>query len=231
MLYFEPQALAADDNHFQPIMNKHHIILLLLSCLFCNTSLALSTDRDQPADIEADDIEFNFKKGTRKYLGNVLAVQGTLKIKADKLTAKYKGSELQQAKAWGSLARFKQRPDDKPYDVEGRAKEIIVNQVKNTMTLKGSASIKQGPDTVHGDIIVYNMATDTLNVQGNAKVGANKKPAAKAAPSSAAQQARKLEDPFKADDAANNAGTDDETAAPAPIIQSGGRSRLIIQPE
>lgn len=203
-------------------MTKYHIILLLLSCLFCNTSFALSTDRDQPADIEADDIEFDFKKGTRKYIGNVLAIQGSLKIKADKLTARYKGSELQKAKAWGSLARFKQRPDDKPYDVEGWAEEITVNQVANTMTLKGKAAIKQGPDTVRGDIILYNMATDTLNVQGNAKVAA-KKPVA-AAP------AKKLEDPFKADDAAKKTDAADQTEAPAPVIQSG-RSRLIIQPQ
>lgn len=214
-------------------MNKYGITLLFLSCLFCNTSFALSTDRDQPADIEADDIEFDFKKGTRKYTGNVLAVQGSLKIKADRLAARYKGSELQKVKAWGSLARFKQRPDDKPYDVEGWAKEITVNQVANLLTLKGNARIKQGPDMVNGDIIVYNMANDTLNVQGGAKVAA-KKPVAAASSeqaNTAPEPAKKLEDPFKEDETANNDEAETETTAPAPVIQNSGRSRLIIQPQ
>ena len=219
--------------------------------------LALSTDRDQPAEIEADDIEFDFKNGTRTYLKNVLVIQGSLRIKADKVVANYGEKDLENATAWGSLARFKQRPDDKPDDTEGWARKIIVDQVKNTITLIGKAALKQGPNTARGDTIVYNMATDKMKISGGSKV--------QAAGKDGQAPKRKLADPFKGD----NQGPPEATAAkpipkagttvaegtsnkggsttspaekeavvedlqddePAPAPTKSGRSRLIIQPK
>lgn len=192
--------------------------------------MALKSDRDQPAEIEADDIEFDFPKGIRTYTKNVLVIQGTLRLKADKLVGIYKDGELVEATAWGSLARFKQRPDDKPEDVEGWAKKIIVDQQANTLTLIGKAALKQGIDTARGDTIIYNMATDKLQIKGGAKLAGGGKAGAK-------KPKRTIEDPFKDDvqgpedvplsatestKAANN-----DTVAPT----SSGRSRLIIRPK
>lgn len=147
--------------------------LALLLCLALPTSvMALSTDRDQPAEIEADDVELDFAKGTRTFTNNVLVIQGTLRIQADKVHAVYDGENLKSATAWGSLARFKQRPDGKPNDVEGWGKKIIVDQKANTLTLVGQAALKQGADTARGDTIIYNMANDTLKLKGGAKIGA-----------------------------------------------------------
>lgn len=219
--------------------------------------LALSTDRDQPADIEADDIEFDFKNGTRTYLKNVLVIQGTLRIKADKVVANYGEKDLENATAWGSLARFKQRPDDKPDDTEGWARKIIVDQVKNTITLIGKAALKQGPNTARGDIIIYNMATDKMKISGGSKV--------QAAGKDGQAPERKLEDPFNADNqgpaeatatrqkpnanttVAEGVSNKDSSASksaqeeavieevldqkPAPAPTKSGRSRLIIQPK
>ena len=50
-----------------------YLLIIILGSSISSQALALKTDRDQPADIEADDIEFNFQKGTRTYLDNVLA--------------------------------------------------------------------------------------------------------------------------------------------------------------
>ena len=230
-------------------------LVLVFALVESQSALALSTDRDQPAEIEADDIEFDFTTGKRIYLDNVLVVQGTLRLKADKVIAIYKGKDLDTATAWGSLARFKQRPDGKEHDVEGWAKKIIVDQKANTLTLIGQAALKQGPDTARGQTIVYNMATDTLKLKGGAKVGAAGK-GGKQVPK------RKLEDPFaddgqaagpaapkksKAKKPAEKADTADATATqdqsdsepaeneaeqttqPEPV--KSGRSRLIIQPK
>lgn len=208
--------------------------------LSTSMSYALSTDRDQPADIEADDIEFDFKNGTRTYLDNVLVVQGTLRLKADKVVANYSGSELDNATAWGSLARFKQRPDGKKDDVEGWAKKIVVNQKANTLTLIGKAAIKQGADTARGETIVYNMATDTLSLKGGAKVGSSGK-------TGDAKPKRKLADPFEEDGRSqgpelaaakttnDDADSDEETqnVEEKQTIEpvKAGRSRLIIRPK
>lgn len=234
--------------------------LLLISVIIIAASnhaaYALSTDRDQPAEIEADDIEFDFKNGTRTYINNVLVVQGTLRIKADKVVANYGEEDLENATAWGSLARFKQRPDDKPDDTEGWARKIVVDQTKNTITLIGKAALKQGPNTARGDTIVYNMATDKMKISGGSKVQA-------AGKNGEAMVKRTLEDPFKDDaqgpaeaalakpkkkskpkaELASSADTDDSVSEPEEVEQESepevkavaptksGRSRLIIQPK
>lgn len=161
-------------NTYKSLVSRISFVCLL-SLAAQGPIFALSTDRDQPAEIEADDVELDFTKGTRTFTNNVLVIQGTLRIKADKVHAVYSGENLKNATAWGSLARFKQRPDGKPNDVEGWAKKIIVNQQANTLTLIGQAALKQGADTARGDTIIYNMATDTLQLKGGAKVGATDK--------------------------------------------------------
>ena len=233
------------------IVNKTTLCIIafsiLLIALLPLSAQALSTDRDQPAEIEADDIEFDFKKGVRTYLHNVLVVQGTLRIKADKMVTLYNADgDLDTATAWGSLARFKQRPDGKENDVEGWAKKIVVDQKRNLLTLVGKAALRQGADTARGSTIIYNMANDTLQVKGGAKVGA-------AGKAGASKPKRTIEDPFKD----NNQGpaepaklsdtkqtesvdeelaeTDTEAQEPEqePQVEPArsGRSRLIIQPK
>lgn len=234
---------------------KYASLVTVFACLGLGLSVpahALKSDRDQPADIEADDTEFNFKTGVRTFIGNVIVIQGTLRIKADKVVANYKDGELQNATAWGKPARFKQRPDGKPNDVEGYGKKLFVNSVENTLTLNGRAKLKQGVDTINGETIVYNMANDTLKVKGGTRIGSGGN-TGKARPN------RKLEDPFKddplpsatpaprakssdgkssktgkksSDDSSTEADSQTETKTtqvelPVPV----GRSRLIIQPK
>ena len=228
------------------IFSLKFLFIFLFSSLVSNQVLALKSDRDQPADIEADDIEFDFQKGTRTYVDNVLAIQGTLRLKADKLHAVYKDGELDTATLWGSLARFKQRPDNKPDDVEGWAKKIVVDQKANTLTLVGQAALRQGGDTARGDTIVYNMANDTLKVRGAGQLGTKgAKPT-----SDQPTPRRQIDDPFADDLIPDDAPTATPKAAAKAEGQAGdqvedaqqdstsealptrsGRSRLIIQPK
>ena len=225
------------------LVNKGAVALLLLALATVGgPANALSTDRDQPANIEADDIEFDFRKGTRTYTNNVLVQQGTLRLKADKLHAIYENDELANATAWGKLARFKQRPDGKQHDVEGWASKIVVDQKKNTLTLIGKAALRQGSDTARGHTIVYNMANDTLRVSGGAKIGAGGK-------AGTAKPKRTIEDPFKDNPQGPPPVASSKTSASAPKAAEetkaepetetepevkptrSGRSRLIITPK
>ena len=222
------------------------ISLSMIAGLGVNTpSFALSSDREQPAQIEADETEVDFRTGVRTLTNNVLVVQGTLRLKADKLVANYSKGELVKAIANGSLARFKQRPDGQPDDVEGWAKKIEIDYPTNTIILTGKAALKQGASTATGNKIIYNMATDKLRIMGDSTYkGASK-------PGSAKPKAR-LEDPFKddtqgpapaaksaiattkaANDAAESAESATELAPTEPTAApiKSGRSRLILQPK
>lgn len=230
------------------------IFLLIMSWLLLigtNPAMALSSDREQPANIEADNIEFDLRKGTRTFTDNVLAVQGTLRLKADKLVANYENNQLVGAKAWGSLARFKQRPDNEPNDVEGWARRIVVDQAKNTLTLIGDAALRQGMDTMRGQKIVYNMANNTLKVSGGAAVGVSNNrsnnPSDNEGSTAKGDPNKKIEDPFKddpdlppeparvasaTDESTGNGEENEEGEKTEPVEEpiTSRRSRLIIQP-
>lgn len=141
--------------------------------LAISTSLwALNSDRNEPATVEADEVEYDFRTGVRTYKGNVVVVQGTLKITGDKLEVIYKDQELQSATAWGRPASFKQRPDGKDQDVVGKAKRIVLDQIVNTLTLYDQASLQQGPDVANGDEITYDIGADKLSIKGAAQTQA-----------------------------------------------------------
>jgi len=223
---------------------------LIAGLTYSAQSFALSSDRDQPAQIQADDTEVDFRTGIRTLTNNVLVVQGTLRVKADKLVATYnKQGDLVKAVADGSLARFKQRPDGQPDDVEGWAKKILVDYPTNTITLIGKAALKQGASTATGNEIVYNMATDKLRIKGNSNVNT-------AGKAGSAKPKKKIEDPFKDDaqgppvtpqpanpshvakgtvtdteatPAEQDAEAADEQATTVPT--KSGRSRLILKPK
>ena len=169
-------------------MLKNKLLLTLISASFIQffafipNSYALKTDRDQPADISSDEVDVDFKTGRRTFIGNVRFVQGTLRVKGDRVDATFKDGKLVKAIAYGKPAAFKQRPDDKPNDVEGRGLTIVLDQKSNLLTLKKKASLKQGTDVARGAVIIYNMADDTLKVRGNATGSTGKKKPSQAKP-------------------------------------------------
>ena len=209
------------------------LFTLITLCISTN-SLALKSDRDQPAEIQADNTEIDFKSGVRTLTNNVLVEQGTLRLKADKLVAIYnKKGDLTKATAWGSLARFKQRPDNEPDDVEGWGKKMVVDYKANTLTLIGSAALKKAGSTARGNTIVYNMATDKLSILGDSNLKTLGK---------SNQPKKKIADPFKD----NHLGPDSSVSSNLEqtkkiedqkvdqlesTITPSGRSRLIIQPK
>lgn len=143
------------------------------------TAFALDSDRNQPASVEADEVEYDFRTGVRTYKGNVIVEQGSLRITGDKLVVKYKDDKLESATAWGNLASFKQRPEGKSQDVVGKGKKILLDQVRNTLTLVDSASLQQGTDVAKGEMIVYDINKDKLSIKGTASTKTKKQAAEK----------------------------------------------------
>ena len=179
----------------------------IISLSMVSAVCALSTDRNQPAVIDADEVEFDFRTGQRTYKGNVHVSQGTLRITADKLLVSYHGEQLVRATAWGRPAHFRQRPDGKKEDVIGKGRTIILHEKTNTLTLINRASLKQGTSTANGEKIVYNMSTDKMTVKS----------------------ATSVKKKTNADPAATSS-TDNKAASSDDIGRTGGRSRVIIIP-
>ena len=146
------------------------MLLLTTLGLTVTHTHALSTDKDQPAVISADDVEFDFSTGVRIYRGNVKLDQGTMKLRADKLVVEYKDDVLQKATAYGEPAVFQQRPDDKPNDVIGKGMKLELDEVNNMVILIDNASINDGEKNASGAMITYDMANDKMKIVGGAEI-------------------------------------------------------------
>ena len=144
-------------------------VLFVAMIFYAGTAIALDSDRDQPASVEADEVEYDFRTGVRTYKGDVVVEQGSLRITGDKLVVIYVGEEVETATVWGNLASFKQRPEGKTEDVIGKGKKIVLDQTVNTVTLYNNASLRQGTDEAKGDTIIYDISRDKLSVQGGAR--------------------------------------------------------------
>jgi len=149
-------------------MRTTALTLTLILSLAAGPARALESDNDQPATIEADEVEFDFRTGERTYTGDVVVVQGTLRITGDKMVIQYDqdSEQIETATSWGSPATFKQRPEGKDGDVYGEGKTIVMNQIENKLTLIEDASMTQAGNTANGNEIVYDMSTDKMTVKG-----------------------------------------------------------------
>ncbi len=136
---------------------------LLLLLLISPQLLALSTDRDQPMQLEADHAKINDKTGVHVYTGNVVITQGSMRITADHLTLKTVDGDISEAVALGKPATYKQRPDDKDQDVEATSLRMEYYATDGKLILIDSAKVWQGQDTFTSERINYDIDRDIVN--------------------------------------------------------------------
>lgn len=88
--------------------------------LACPSAGALSTDQDQPINIEANQVIIDDQKDISRYQGNVLLTQGSMRLSAEELTVHGLRNPTRII-ATGTPVRFSQRPDGKAHDVHAEA--------------------------------------------------------------------------------------------------------------
>ena len=121
----------------------------------CGPAAGLSTDKDQPLDLEADSAEIDEAKGRSVYVGNVVAVQGSMRLESDRLTIFHAGSKAERLEAEGKPARFQQLADDSPEPVKARARHLEYRFDSEELLLTGDAVVTQGKDSFKSDRITY----------------------------------------------------------------------------
>ncbi|MEY3218689.1 MAG: lipopolysaccharide transport periplasmic protein LptA [Pseudomonadota bacterium] len=141
--------------------------------LFANAAFALSTDRNQTLQIEADSAQLDNIKGFTVYSGNVIVNQGTLQLFADKVTLTYnteKQVESIIAEGNGQVVRFKQTLDNKE-EVRAQSKKMEYFAKNDTLHLKQDAQIWRSKDTISGQHIVYDAKkAQVIASEGRVKV-------------------------------------------------------------
>ena len=133
------------------MLNKIIFLLLFLS-LNCYSEKA---DKDQPIIIDSDELLIDDSKNTSTYIGDVILQQGTLIIRADKLTIREDKQGFQHSTSIGKPTTFKQKMENSEDYIEGQALTIEYDGNMDKIHLYSKARVKKGNDLVIGDYIMY----------------------------------------------------------------------------
>ncbi len=156
------------------ISNRWRVALSIVALCVATSAWALSSDKNQPINIQSDHGDFqsdaNTNNGTGVYTGNVVITQGSIRITADKAILHMANGEIQTADLTGNPTTFQQQPDSGPLS-HGVANEITYDANKNQVVLTGSAHVQQGQRQITGDVITYNTDTEHVVATGGKTSG------------------------------------------------------------
>mgnify|MGYP002266590373 CR=1 FL=1 len=127
--------------------------------------------------LEADTVDIDEKKGISVYKGNVKLSRGDITIVANMMTVYKNDSGLQKLIATGKPVEFTKAASTningaKQKEMKGQALEIDYNAKNEIIKLKNDAKLWQGKDQFSGNIIVYDIASETVTAsKGSASNG------------------------------------------------------------
>lgn len=153
---------------------------LLLAAVLAAAALpamALTTDREQPIEVHADQFNGDEVKQTAVYSGSVTVDQGSINIRGARLELRITPKGYRQATVTGAPARFKQQRDPDPKQpavdewMHAEANRIVYDEETDTITLTGAAKLSRSEngvqkDVTRGERIVYNMRYARSSVDG-----------------------------------------------------------------
>ncbi len=130
---------------------------------FSTNAFAEKADRDKPINIESNSISVDEINKTQIFEGNVVMIQGTTELRANRLVVTQDADGFQKGVATGGdkgLARFRQKRDDKNEYIEGEAEKIEHNAKNEKTEFFVRAWVKNGQDEVRGNYISYESLTE-----------------------------------------------------------------------
>jgi len=145
--------------------NKQHGFLccgILLSAFFSRTLFALESDAEQPIIIDSNTATYDDKTEVSIYTGDVISIQGSIRVNSDKLTVYFVNGEAEKLLFTGKPAKFKQTPKEGKEDITGEALIGEYYPKKNLLILKNNATVWQGNGTYSSDFIEYDIKTSLV---------------------------------------------------------------------
>lgn len=139
--------------------------LLMAGLLASEFAHAEKADRDKPVNIESDRMSADDAKKTAVFEGKVVLTQGTLTIRADKITVRQDAEGFQFGIATGNLATFRQKREGFNEYVEGEAERIEYDGRADRVEFFTRARMRRdGGDDVNGNYISYDSRTEYFTV-------------------------------------------------------------------
>jgi lipopolysaccharide export system protein LptA len=149
--------------------NKNKLAVRLLAGLLLASgvsgTLALPEDQRQPIHVTSDSAVQENNVVT--YRGNVIVVQGSIRIEADQVVISHEKGKLQRAVATGKPVRFQQQPDTDGGLITGKASTVIYYSADQRVELLQDAFVDRDKSTVRGSRIEYLLPSKTVRAEGS----------------------------------------------------------------
>lgn len=146
---------------------------LLLLALYSASVGALESDSDQPIIIDSDTATYDDVKAISTYTGNVISIQGSIRVNSDKLVVYFVNGEADKLVFTGNFAKFKQKPNEGDQDIVGQALIGEYYPKKNLLILIDKATVWRENGVYSSDWIEYDLRTSL--VKAGEKVKENKR--------------------------------------------------------
>ncbi len=157
-------------------MWKSVILAPVLAAVFASGASAQLSRQSGPIQIEADRLDFLDKEATAVYMGNVDAVQGDARIRAEKLTIFFEKNQgddgggglgsgvgdVQRLVAEGEV--FYMTPQEKAKGDRG-----VYNYQDDTITLTGNVTLTRGENVIVGDRLVVDISEGRSRMESDSR--------------------------------------------------------------
>ena len=141
--------------------NNKQVIFLLLGLMSFSVS-ALESDSEQPITIDSNTATYDDAKATSTYTGNVISVQGSIRVNSEKLVVYFVDGDAEKMVFTGNKAKFKQTPSEGAEDITGEAMTGEFYPKKNLLILIDNATVWQGNATYSSHLIEYDIKTSLV---------------------------------------------------------------------
>ena len=146
------------------LVNKLLFISLITLPLYVS---ALSSDREQPIEIEADHAQLDDEQGITQYKGKAILTQGTLRIEGDIITFYYDDDkQLTKAVAQGKRATYEQIQKAGEAPIRAKAYTMEYHAKAQKIYLLGKGHVWQNGSEFSGERIEYDIDKNIVNASG-----------------------------------------------------------------
>ncbi len=162
--------------------------LLILSsiALYIPPCFALESDKDQPITIDSNSATYDEKEGVSIYQGNVVAVQGSMRMESDKLVVYIVSGAINKLVSTGNPVKFKQLPQVGKEEIKGRSLIAEYYPEQALLVLMKEAVVWQGANQSSSELIRYDSRNGVVkageNETDNKRVHATFQPKSKNKP-------------------------------------------------
>ena len=142
-------------------------LTVLALALAAGTATAKSTDRQQPMDLDAANMDALLTDDSMSVLqGSVRIRQGSLEVDADRAEIHRKGGEIDHIVLTGAPARLRQ-VSDQGEPMDATAAQVVYTMSSEVMLLTGNVVITQPRGNLRGESVKYDITTGRLNGSGD----------------------------------------------------------------